>query len=223
MGPGVSAREKPSEIPDPGEARGPVPSARLGAPTGNRKRGFGRSAGERAMAGTRGFRLASALLAGAALAALPLTAAVASVSPHGASSLQTPRVFVDFWGPEWGAGFTTGGYSSAQYQQYVVDFLHNLSTDPTPLSPLVQYGYQAGGALYSGSWEDTANDPPAEPMVDQMGAEVARAAGHFGDSGSGQDVNDIIIIAMPTQHYPAWFGSNGGPFCGYFYFSQFTF
>src|ERR1700722_1118840 len=35
----------------------------------------------RAMAGVRSFRLASALLAGAALAALPLTAAVAGVSP----------------------------------------------------------------------------------------------------------------------------------------------
>ncbi len=175
------------------------------------------------MVGTKSFRRASALLAGAALAALPLTAAVASVGPHGASSLQTPHVFVDFWGPEWGTGFTTGGYSSAQYQRYVLDFVHNLSDDPTPLSPLVQYGYQAGGALYAGGWDDTANNPPAQPTVDQMGAEVARAAEHFGDSGSGQDVNDIIIIAMPTQHDPAWFASNGGPWCAYHKFAQFNF
>ncbi len=175
------------------------------------------------MLGTRGFRLAGALLAGAAIAVLPLTEAVASVGPHGASSLQTPRVFVDFWGPEWGTGFATGGYPSTQYQQYTVDFMHNLSTDPIPLNPLVQYGYQAGTGLYAGSWEDTANDPPAEPTVDQMGAEVARAAEHFGDSGSGQDVNNVIVIALPTRHDPAWFLSNGGPWCGYHYFSQFTF
>jgi hypothetical protein len=85
-------------------------------------------------------RLALALAAGAALAMIPLTAASANVNPHGANSLEVPRVFVDFWGPQWQSGFSTpvpggGSFSSGQYQLYLLDFLRNLSADPGPLDP----------------------------------------------------------------------------------------
>jgi hypothetical protein len=160
-------------------------------------------------------RLAGALIVLVGVIALPFSTASANVSPHGANSLETPHVYVDFWGPEWPAG--------SQYANYLINFVSNLGTDPSPLNPLLQYGLQNAAGLYAGSWTDVGNDPPAKPTVDDYGAEVARAAEHFGDAGGGQNVNDIILVATPAGHDPASFPSNGGNVCGYHTYSQFTF
>jgi hypothetical protein len=168
----------------------------------------------------RPFRLAAALSVSVALTLLASSSALANVSPHGANSLETPHLFVDFWGPQWQSSYTSGGYSISQYRTYLLDFLTNLSQDPTPLSPLVQYGLQNSVGIYVSSWNDTANNPPAAPSVDNYGAEVSRAAEHFGDAGAGQNVNDIILVASPPGHDPPGFGST---LCAYHTYAQFEF
>ena len=172
---------------------------------------------------TRLLSFAGALIVFLGVMLLSSSVAEANVSPHGANSLETPHLFIDFWGPEWQTGFSTGGYTSQQYANYLVEFASSLGTDPSPLNPIQQYGLQNAAGMYAGSWTDLANDPPAKPTLDDFGAEVARAAEHFGDAGGGQNVNDIILIATPTGHDPASFPSNGGNVCGYHTYSEFTF
>ncbi|TMF98025.1 MAG: hypothetical protein E6I04_05415, partial [Chloroflexi bacterium] len=41
---------------------------------------------------------------------------------HGGVIEQTSKVYVVYWGSQWAAGFSTGGYTSAQAQTYVQDF-----------------------------------------------------------------------------------------------------
>jgi hypothetical protein len=172
---------------------------------------------------TRACTLSGTLIVFLALVFLPFSTADANVTPHGASSLATPHLYVDFWGPQWGTGFSTGNYDSFEYAAYLINFLGSLSADPGPLNPLKQYGMQSAAGLYAGSWTDTANNPPARPTINDFGAEVSRAAEHFGDAGAGQDVNDIILVAVPTGHDPSSFPSNGGTACAYHAYSQFTF
>jgi len=168
-------------------------------------------------------RKTAAAVAGAALAGLSLTAALGNVVHHGDGTLSSAHVFVDFWGPQWSTGFSTdhGTYTSAEYQTYVEDFLTALAADQGPYSPLGQYGL-TGTVTYGGAWTDTGSSPPTEPSTDQLQAEVAAAAEHFGDTFSAQTKKDIIVIAMPTGHSPAKFTVNGGPFCAWHSYAQYS-
>src|SRR5215472_14406210 len=42
---------------------------------------------------------------------------------NGGSVFTNPGAFVIFWGPDWASGFSTGGFSSDQAQNYVTSFL----------------------------------------------------------------------------------------------------
>jgi hypothetical protein len=168
-------------------------------------------------------RTGAAVVAGLALAGLSLTAALGNVIHHGDGTLPSARIFVDFWGPQWSTGFSTdhGAYTSAEYQTYIEDFLTELTADQGPYSPLGQYGL-TGTVTYGGAWTDTASSPPTEPTTDDLQTEVAAAAAHFGDTFSGQTDKDIIVIATPTGHSPARFTVNGGPFCAWHSYAQYS-
>jgi hypothetical protein len=165
----------------------------------------------------------AAAVAGLALAGLSLTGALGNVNHHGDGTLTSARIFVDFWGPQWSSGFSTdhGKYTSAEYQTYIEDFLTELTADQGPYSPLGQYGL-TGTVTYSGAWTDTASSPPTEPTTDDLQTEVAAAAEHFGDTFGGQTKNDVIVIATPTGHSPARFTVNGGPFCAWHSYAQYS-
>src|SRR5258708_16270672 len=55
---------------------------------------------------------------------------------HGGNVEVVPKVFIVYWGAEWQAGFSTGGYTSAQAQSYVEGFFGGVggsgwaNTDP---------------------------------------------------------------------------------------------
>jgi hypothetical protein len=175
------------------------------------------------MMGSRILRRAAAAAAGVALAGLSLTAALGNVNHHGDGTLPSARVFVDFWGPQWSSGFSTdhGTYTSAEYQTYVEDFLSEIAADQGPYSPVGQYGL-TGAVTYGGAWTDTASSPPTEPTTSDLQTEVAAAAEHFGDTFGGQTKQDIIVIATPTGHNPARFTTNGGPFCAWHSYAQYS-
>jgi len=167
-------------------------------------------------------RKAAAVVAGVALAGLSLTAALGNVIHHGDGTLASARIFVDFWGPQWSTGFSTdhGTYTSAEYQTYIEDFLTELAADQGPYSPLGQYGL-TGTVTYGGAWTDTAS-VPTEPTTDDLQNEAAAAAEHFGDTFGSQTRKDIIVIATPTGHSPARFVVNGGPFCAWHSYAQYS-
>ncbi len=45
---------------------------------------------------------------------------------HGGPVETEPAVYISWWGPEWSAGFSTGGYTSAQAQAYIANFFGNV-------------------------------------------------------------------------------------------------
>ncbi len=83
-----------------------------------------------------------------------------------------------------------------------------LTNDEGKLDVINQYGASANRNLLAGTWSDPAG-VPASPTDAQIQAEALAAINHF---GTGSSPNVQIIVATPTGHSSAGFGTN---FCAY--------
>jgi hypothetical protein len=136
----------------------------------------------------------------------------------GGDVLVSPAIYIDYWGPEWAAGFSTGGYSSAAAQAYINAFFANLGGSPW-LSITTQYcqgapagatGCPSGSAMITnppgqlkGTWNDSANAVPSSPVDADIEREVARAVSHF-----GSNPNAVYMVFTPSGKSESGFGTN---------------
>ena len=133
-----------------------------------------------------------------------------NLSSHGGAVQTTPKVYISWWGLEWGSGFTTGGYSSAQAQTYNLDFFGNVggsawnnvvkqycqnvpsgTQDCSKVSGAQQITNPTG--QLAGAW----NDPtavPSKPTQSQIAAAAVRLQQHFG----ALDPNATYMVFTPT-------------------------
>ncbi len=150
------------------------------------------------------------------------TASASSSGPspipyQGGQVLVAPSIYINFWGSQWQTGFSTGGYTSAQAQQYVTDFLANVGGSSW-LNTVTQYcqGAPVGAltcdsstdttfvqnpkGLLKGVWVDTT--PLPNNINDQDIEQAAlRADQHF-----GYDPNGVYYVFTPTGHSDYGFG-----------------
>jgi hypothetical protein len=121
-----------------------------------------------------------------------------AMSYHGGPVEDAPVVVVDFWG--WGS-------DPSSEIPYLVNFLSSVGGSSW-LSTVTQYGGGNPASLYGGSWVDPA-PIPVQPSDGQLQAEAVNAANHF---GLGTSQNAHVMVATPSGHSPAGFGST---FCAY--------
>jgi hypothetical protein len=149
-----------------------------------------------------------------------------------------PRVFLVFWGSQWGAADTDGNGDVT------------LSGDPQGVAPRVQQlmrglgeqselwsgvmtqycegvspgaqscpdgaahaGYPAGGAL-AGVWEDDSAPAPGSASQHDIAAEAVAAASHFGNTTASSNRSAQYVVVSPTGTTPDGFDAGGG-FCGW--------
>ncbi|HWF80988.1 MAG TPA: hypothetical protein VN695_10405 [Streptosporangiaceae bacterium] len=117
---------------------------------------------------------------------------------HGGPVQNAPRVYVVYW--DW-VGDASGE------QPYLNQFLSSVGSTFW-LSAVSQYGGGSGRNLLAGTWSDPT-PIPANPTDAQIQAEAVAAANHF---GTGNSVNVQIVVATPTGHSTAGFGT---VFCAY--------
>jgi hypothetical protein len=117
---------------------------------------------------------------------------------HGGPVQTAPRVYVDYW------GWTS---DPSGEQSYLNSFLTALGGTPW-LSVVGEYGGGWSGDLLAGAWSDPSSIP-ASPTDAQIQQEAAVAASHF---GTGNSSNVQIIVATPTGHSTAGFGTS---YCAY--------
>ncbi|TAN34545.1 hypothetical protein EPN29_02660 [bacterium] len=143
------------------------------------------------------------------------------LASHGGSIERTPVVFIDYWGPQWTAGFSTGGYTSAQAQTYVQGFFGNVGGSPWANST-TQYceGVASGtttcpsGTTFvtnpagelAGVWNDKSL-VPTKISSSAIAAEAVAAAAHF-----GYNANADYMIFTPTGHSTSGFKTT---YCAY--------
>jgi serine protease len=140
---------------------------------------------------------------------------------NGGKVFTKPGAFIIYWGPEWGTGWTTGGFSSAQAQTYVNSFFGGVGGS-TWLNSLKQYcqGVATGsqfcpagsqfvtnpGSQLLGTWNDTTS-VPSSPTDTQVRAAAQRGAAHF-----GYNPNALYLVYTPHNKSISGFGTQ---FCAY--------
>ena len=141
---------------------------------------------------------------------------------HGGNIEPSAQVFIVYWGPQWAAGFSTGGYTSAQAQTYVESFFGGVggsswANSTTQYCQGVASGTTQCGSTgvhpsnpaneLAGTWNDTST-VPASPTQSQIAAEAAAAANHFG----GVNTNADYMVFTPTGLSQSGFGTQ---WCAY--------
>ncbi len=121
-----------------------------------------------------------------------------AMTNHGGPVQGIPKVYVVYW------GWTT---DPKGVRPYLNSFLQGLGGNDY-LSSVTQYGGGNPVSMLGGTWSDTSV-PPASPTDAQVQAKASAAAAHFGLASS---VNTQIVVATPTGHSTAGFGST---FCAY--------
>ncbi len=154
-----------------------------------------------------------------------------------AVTIGRPRVYLVFWGSQWGRASTESSGSTVLTGDpkgaapYLQQFYAGLGRNGETWSGVVtQYcegipkgatscpitaphvGYPTGGAL-AGVWVDSSRPAPAQATGDQIAAEAIAAASHFGNTtpASNRSVQYHILSAAGTNPD----GFPGAGFCAY--------
>jgi hypothetical protein len=135
-----------------------------------------------------------------------------------------PKVYLVFWGSQWGFQLAAGQASFSQDPQgvgpYMQAFFAGLGTGGELWSGVMtQYcqgvakwsyscpataahvGYPTGGAL-AGIWLDNAAAAPAQATAHQLAQEAEKAASHFGNTTTAANLNAQYLIVSPTGTNP---------------------
>lgn len=120
----------------------------------------------------------------------------------------SPKVYISWWGSQWGTGFATGGYTSAQAQTYVKGFFNNVGGSSwnnidTQYCQGVAVGTQNCGSSGThipnptgqlrGDWNDTSS-LPRNVRQNDIAAAAVRLMNHFG----GYDASATYMVFTPS-------------------------
>ncbi len=143
-------------------------------------------------------------------AAKNVKAATAPLTYGGGPVETTPAVYITYWGAQWGTGFSTGGYTSAQAQTYMQDFYGNVggsswdNIDTQYCQGVATGTINCGTAgthvtnptgQLKGVWTDTSTLPSRITQTN-IAAEAAKSVTHFG----AFNPNATYIVFTPTGH-----------------------
>jgi len=149
----------------------------------------------------------------------------------------TPKVYVVYWGTQWGTASTNGsgytvftndsaGYAPDQqaffkglgtggelWDGVMTQYCQGVATGSTSCpSGSAQVGYPTGGAL-AGGWDDNAAASPATASQAQIAAEAVAASTHFGNTTATANRNAEYVITSPKGSNPDNYKTGG--FCAW--------
>ena len=154
---------------------------------------------------------------------------------HGNGIEPSPRVYLVFWGRQWGTASTvSGNLVLTNDTKHVAPLLQRMfrglagssdhwSTSTTQYCDKVAIGRVQCGTSgrhvthpsvspLAGVWLDSSANAPSSPGTSSYDAAVARAAKHFGNTSAGANASVQYVLATPHGVVPPGFGSQ---YCGY--------
>jgi serine protease len=159
----------------------------------------------------------------------------------GVTSGGTEKVYLVFYGSQWGTQGTDAGGNSTftgdpkAGASVVQKLFKGLGTGGEAWSgvmtqycdgPLVARGatscpagaahvhYPTGGAL-AGVWYDPSVASPTNATAKQLGDEAVRAAAHFGNTSAASNRDAQYVVLSPTGTHPDGFNTSSGQFCAW--------
>ena len=183
---------------------------------------------------------------------LPVTAkaAAAQLSYHGGYdgigvTTGTPKVYLVFWGSQWGSASTGGdgsvqlsgdpqgiaprlqalfrgiGSAGEQWSGVMTQYCEGVAAGSTSCPPGAPHvGYPKGGAL-AGVWIDTRAPALTNAAQWQLASEATAAAAHFGNTSAGSNRSAQYVVVSPSGTHPDGFNTNRktGQFCAWHTFT----
>ncbi len=152
-----------------------------------------------------------------------------------------PKVYVVFWGSQWGKASTTStgalalsgdsksvaprlqamlkglGTNNETWSGVMTQYCEGVAQGATSCpSTATHVSYPTGGA-FAGVWADPSAVAPAQATAQQIAAEAVKAAGHFGNTAAGSNRNNQYVIVSPPATHPDGFntGSATSNFCAW--------
>jgi serine protease len=148
----------------------------------------------------------------------------------------TPKVYLVFWGSQWGAETPTGslhfandsfgvaprlaalfaglGTNGERWSGVMTQYCDGVASGSTFCPAAAPHvGYPTGNAL-AGVWLDTAAPVGQAVSYGEIANEALRAALHFGNTAVDSNRYAQYVIAFPQGTKPDGF-NNGGGFCAY--------
>jgi hypothetical protein len=156
----------------------------------------------------------------AAHAATPNAAGASNLAYGGGPVVTAPRIFIVYWGSQWGTGSTVTNDPAGVAPLQLNFFQHTYGSGDTWSNSVTQYcqgvavgttqcngagipvGHPAANPV-GGTWLDSGVTAPKRPSQSQIAAEAVRAATHFGVTGT----NVQIIVDAPHGVTPSGFGT----------------
>jgi hypothetical protein len=156
----------------------------------------------------------------AAHTATPNATASVNLAYGGGPVVTAPKIFIVYWGTQWGAGSTITNDPSGLAPLQLNFFQHAYGSGDTWSNSVTQYcqgvpvgttqcngagtpaGHPAANPV-GGTWLDSGVTAPKRPSQSQIAAEAVRAATHFGVTGT----NVEIIVDSPHGVTPSGFGT----------------
>jgi serine protease len=160
-------------------------------------------------------------------------------SPKIGVTTGAPRVYLVFWGSQWGTkgtnsqGYTTLskdskgiaprlqalfkglGVNGETWSGVMTQYCEGIATGAqTCPSTAHHVGYPTGGAQ-AGVGVDTSSAEPSSANGHQIGAEAVKAAGHFGNHTAASNRNVQYVVVSPSGTFPDGFNTPNGGFCAW--------
>lgn len=146
------------------------------------------------------------------------------------------KVYLVFWGSQWGAPGTGGtlsgdpsgegpylqalfkglGTNGELWSGVMTQYCDGVSIGATscPSTNASHVAYPTGGAL-AGVWNDESLPAPNQASAAQLGTEAVLAAEHFGNTAATSNRDAQYVILSPTGTHPDGFNTAQGNFCAW--------
>lgn len=163
-------------------------------------------------------------------AAVGSPAATSTLTYGGGSVQHNPKVYLIFWGSQW-------NHDSAGVIPYLTQFFQGTGNGDRWATTMDQYcdrttrrasTCHSGSVpvsftktVYGGTWIDNARPAPSNARANDLAAEAAAAAKHFGNTTSSSNADTQYVVLSPHGTHPdgfpnadfcAWHSATGSPY-----------
>ena len=152
------------------------------------------------------------------------------------TAVGSPKVYLVFWGSQWGAESTTGTYPTFSgdpagmapdlealfsglgtngelWSGVMTQYCNNVPAGTTTCPAGAQHISYPSSSVLAGVWYDNSQPAPSSATQSQISAEADSAAQHFGNVTSESNASAQYVVVSPTGTTPDGFPNNG--FCAW--------